>query len=132
MNTNASLVNGGATVAYGSGCFGGTVPQPCSASNIWVGYFSTSTGGSGTIWADLTGNGTAVTGLVTVVDNKGKHASNVTGTNNSGTVSLGPVTVDGATVSATGTFSPDCQILSGDFLDVSTKTKVGSYSVTGQ
>jgi large repetitive protein len=106
------------------------VAGSCAATGTWHGSFSGSNGSSGEVSAFFAQSATSITGTVLIDDKKGIQTSSVTGTSSNGSVTVGPVTVDGATVSASGTFSSNCGSLSGSFVDNGSKAAVGSYSLT--
>jgi hypothetical protein len=106
------------------------VVSSCAATGTWHGSFSGSNGSSGEVSAFFAQGATSITGTVLIDDKKGIRASSVTGTSSNGSVTMGPVTVAGATATASGTFSSDCGSLSGSFVDNGNKATVGSYTLT--
>jgi hypothetical protein len=104
----------------------------CAATGDWQGSFSGSNGSSGQVSAFFAQSAMSISGVVLIDDKRGIQTSSVTGTSSNGSVTVGPVTVDSATVSAGGTFSSNCGSLSGSFVDNGSKATVGSYTLTRQ
>jgi hypothetical protein len=125
-----------ATAAYsgqGSKIGSSEISVGCSASGMFQGTYSGSDGSSGSVTASLTQNGKSIAGTVSIVESDGEEfGSNVTGTDDNGTVSFGPIAFGDLEISATGTFSSNCGTLSGNFLLQGTDTIVGTYTATKQ
>jgi hypothetical protein len=102
----------------------------CAPTGNWHGSFNGSNGSSGEVSAFFGQSAGSITGTVLIDDKKGIQTSSVTGTSSNESVTVGPVTVDGATVSASGTFASNCGSLSGSFVDNGNKATVGSYTLT--
>jgi hypothetical protein len=105
--------------------------QGCTADGTWSGYYSGEDGSSGNVSASFIQYGINIEGAVTVTDSSSgnQSSSNVTGTDNNGSLMFGPVTVEGTSDSATGSFI-DCGTVSGQFTVSGTQTVVGSYYAT--
>jgi len=105
----------------------------CSASGTWQGTYEGSDGSSGSEIASFSQTGKSIAGTVSIVESDGEeYQSNVTGTDDSGNVSFGPIAFGDIVISATGTFSSSCGVLSGNFLLNGTNTVVGTYMATKQ